>query len=111
VNVDPQLVLGTLVVIANVPGATACAVGGDSWIYQLDYRSGSYVLSAPSNLVARKQTGALTAGLVIYQLQRGAIVGQVQRSEATLRRAEIIVAPGATPSRRINWIEITPGMR
>jgi type IV pilus assembly protein PilY1 len=111
VNVDPQLALGTLIVASNVPGASACSVGGDSWIYQLDYRSGAYVQGAPSNLVARKQTGALTVGLVVYQLQKGSIVGQIQRSETLMRKEEIIVAPGATPSRRISWREITPGMR
>jgi type IV pilus assembly protein PilY1 len=111
VNVDPQLALGTLIVASNVPGANACSVGGDSWIYQLDYRSGSYVQGAPNNLVARKQTGALTVGLVVYQLQKGSIVGQIQRSETLMRKEEIIVAPGATPSRRISWREITPGFR
>ena len=47
-----------------VPGATACAVGGDSWIYQFDYRTGSFVKGSPGDLVARKQTGALTVGMV-----------------------------------------------
>jgi type IV pilus assembly protein PilY1 len=111
VSVDPQLVLGTLLVVTNVPGASACSVGGDSWIYQLDYRTGSWVAGSPIDLVARKQTGALTVGLVIYQLQKGAVVGQIQRSEATMRRAEIVIAPSATPSRRISWREITPGMQ
>jgi type IV pilus assembly protein PilY1 len=111
VNVDPQLVLGTLVVVGNVPGASACAVGGDSWIYQLDYRTGSYIPGVQLNLVARKQTGALTVGLVIYQLQKGSVVGQIQRSEATMRRADIMISPGATPSRRISWREITPGLK
>jgi type IV pilus assembly protein PilY1 len=111
VNVDPQLVLGTLIAVSNTPGATACSVGGDSFIYQLDYRSGSYVVGAPSNIVARKQTGALTAGLVIYQLQKGSILGQIQRSETVMRKEDIIIAPGATPSRRTSWREITPGLR
>jgi type IV pilus assembly protein PilY1 len=53
ITVDPQLALGTLLVASNVPGGSACAIGGDSWIYQFDYRSGSYVEGAPKNLVAR----------------------------------------------------------
>ena len=75
VTVDPQLALGTLLVATNVPGASACAVGGDSWIYQFDYKSGSFVYGSPGDLVARKQTGALTVGMVVYQLQKGSIVG------------------------------------
>lgn len=108
VTVDPQLALGTLLVATNVPGATACAVGGDSWIYQFDYKTGSFVYGAPSNLVAKKQTGALTVGMVIYQLQKGSIVGQVQRSETSMRKEDINVTPGAAPSRRTSWREITP---
>jgi type IV pilus assembly protein PilY1 len=109
VTIDPQLVLGTLVVSTNVPGASACAVGGDSWVYQFDYRSGAYIAGAPLNLVARKQTGALIAGLAIFQLQKGSLVGQVQRSEATMRREDIMTAAPAMKSRRTSWREITPG--
>jgi type IV pilus assembly protein PilY1 len=108
VTVDPQLVLGTLLVATNVPGATACAVGGDSWIYQFDYRTGSFVKGSPGDLVARKQTGALTVGMVVYQLEKGSIVGQVQRSETSMRKEDINIAAGSMPSRRTSWREITP---
>jgi type IV pilus assembly protein PilY1 len=110
VTVDPQLALGTLLVTTNVPGASACAVGGDSWVYQFDYRSGVYVLGSPNNIVARRQTGALTAGLVVYQLQKGSLVGQVQRSETTTRREDIVTAPAPLKSRRTSWREVTPGI-
>jgi len=108
VTVDPQLALGTLLVATNVPGASACSVGGDSWIYQFDYKSGSFVFGSPGDIVARKQTGALTVGMVVYQLQKGSIVGQVQRSETSMRKEDLNIAPGATPSRRTSWREITP---
>jgi type IV pilus assembly protein PilY1 len=111
VNVDPQLALGTLLVTTNVPGATACAIGGDSWVYQFDYRTGSFVQGAPNNVLARKQTGALTVGMVVYQLQKGSIVGQVQRSETSMRKEDINVAPGSNPSRRTSWREINPDLQ
>ena len=111
VTVDPQLALGTLLVATNIPGGGACAIGGDSWIYQFDYRTGSYVQGAPSNLVARKQTGALTVGVVIYQLQKGSLVGQVQRSETSMIKEDINTAPGSSPSRRTSWREMTPELQ
>ena len=43
VNIDPQLVLGTLIVVTNVPASNACTIGGDSWLYQFNYASGSFV--------------------------------------------------------------------
>jgi hypothetical protein len=45
---------------------------------------------------------------VVYQLQKGSIVGQVQRSETSMRKEDLNIAPGATPSRRTSWREITP---
>jgi type IV pilus assembly protein PilY1 len=50
VNIDPDLVLGTLIVTTNVPvaatGGASCSVGGDSWQYQFDFRTGSFVPNA-----------------------------------------------------------------
>ena len=107
VSVDPQLVFGTLVVATNVPGGSACAIGGDSWIYQFDFETGSYVDGAPNNLVARKQTGALTVGVVVYQLERGSTVGQVQRSETSMVKENINIR-GDVDGHRASWREITP---
>jgi len=111
VNVDPQLALGTLIVSANVPNSGACSIGGDSWIYQFDYTTGSFVSGAPKNVVARKQTGALTVGMVVYQLQKGSLVGQIQRSETSMIKEDINTAPGSSPSRRTSWREITPDLQ
>jgi hypothetical protein len=36
-------------------------------------------------------------------------VGQVQRSDAELKKMDVQTAPGSTPSRRTSWREITPG--
>jgi len=108
VSVDPQLALGTLLVTTNVPGATARAIGGDSWVYQFDYRAGTYVPGAYNSVVARKQTGALTAGLVVYQLQKGSLIGQIQRTETKLKQEDIVIAPAPMKSRRTSWREITP---
>jgi hypothetical protein len=61
--------------------------------------------------VARKQTGALTVGVVIYQLQKGSLVGQVQRSETSMMKEDINTAPGSSPSRRTSWREMTPELQ
>ena len=58
VNLDPQLDLGTLVVATNVPNNSACTVGGDSWLYQFDYKAGTYIASASGQQVARSTSWA-----------------------------------------------------
>ena len=45
INLDPQLVLGTLVVVGNVPNNSVCTVGGDAFVYFFDYKSGRNVVS------------------------------------------------------------------
>ena len=106
-NVDMQLALGTLQVSTNVPDGSACSIGGDSWIYHIDYKSGSYIEGVTNNVVARKQSGVLTVGTVIYQLQKGSLVGQVQRV-TDMVPDDIPVAPNSSPSRRTSWREMTP---
>src|SRR5207342_3180341 len=68
VNIDPQLVLGTLLVVGNVHNTNACTIGGDSWFYQFRYDTGAYVTTAPSQIVASKNIGALIVGAVVVQL-------------------------------------------
>ena len=53
INLDPQLVLGTLVVTTNVPNNNACTAGGDSWIYQFNYKTGQAVNTASDGEVGR----------------------------------------------------------
>ena len=107
VTLDPQLALGTLNVTTNVPNSTACAVGGDSWSYQFNYLTGSYISTAPGGIVAYKQTGALAVGLVIYQLQKGSLIGQLQRSDTVKVQQNIYTAPGTAKHRRTSWRELT----
>ncbi len=106
-NVDMQLALGTLQISTNIPDGSACSIGGDSWIYHIDYTSGSYIPGVLNNVVARKQSGVLTVGTVIYQLQKGSLVGQVQRV-TDMVPDDIPVAPNSSPSRRTSWREMTP---
>jgi type IV pilus assembly protein PilY1 len=46
VNLDPQIVAGSVTVVANIPSSSsACSVGGSSNVYQLDVCTGSYINS------------------------------------------------------------------
>jgi type IV pilus assembly protein PilY1 len=108
VNVDPQLVLGTLIVATNVPGGGACSVGGDSWFYQFDYKTGQYVISSPSNLVATKILGAMSVGMSVFQLQSNAIGIVDMRSDAKPTQPGFNGAPASATAKRSGWREITP---
>jgi type IV pilus assembly protein PilY1 len=108
VNVDPQLALGTLLVIGNVPGASACAVGGDAWLYQIDFKTGGTVITSPNKTIARRMTGALGVGQTSYQLPGGALRNVTIRSDGTTPTPENTnTAPNALGSRRSSWREMT----
>lgn len=106
VNVDPQLILGTLVVATNVPGGSACTIGGEGWLYQFDFATGSSVQSSSGDVVANKQSGALIVGFVVYQLPGGAVVGQVGMATRDLRKQDINIS-GQGSGRRVSWRELT----
>jgi type IV pilus assembly protein PilY1 len=67
----PQLNLGTLVVTTDVPNANACTTGGDSWTYQLNYLTGSYISTTTGMQAGYKTTGSLVVGNVIVRLPSG----------------------------------------
>ena len=73
VNIDPQLVLGTLLVAANVPYSNACNAGGDSWLYRFDHCTGSFVSTATDDLIGQKVTGSTSVGFVVISLPTGEI--------------------------------------
>jgi len=108
VNIDPQLVLGTLIVATNVPGGGACSVGGDSWFYQFDYKTGQYVVSSPGNLVAAKIQGAMSVGVSVFQLQSNAIGIVDMRSDAKPTQPGFNGAPASATAKRSGWRELAP---
>ncbi len=105
-NLDPQLVQGTLIVVTNVPSNTACTVGGDSWVYQFDYSNGTYVSTSAGNVVGTKQTGEITVGLVVVRLPSGVFKGIATGASGRQRTLPLnIGGPGGNP-RRISWREV-----
>jgi type IV pilus assembly protein PilY1 len=108
VNVDPQLALGTLLVIGNVPGSSACSVGGDAWLYQIDFKTGGTVITSPNGIIARRMTGALGVGQTSYQLPGGALRNVTIRSDGSTPSPDTTnTAPNSLGSRRSSWREMT----
>jgi type IV pilus assembly protein PilY1 len=73
--VDPKLALGTLVVTTNVPasGGASCSVGGSSFDYNFDFKTGQAVSTSAGGVVGRSLGGTITVGVAIVQLPSGAI--------------------------------------
>lgn len=106
VNVDPKLVLGTLVFASNVPNNNACNVGGYSWLYNLDYATGSYVSSATAQTAGRKITSSLVVGLNIIRLPDGRTITIVTTSDTGHPTYDTPIGIGSVSAKRVNWREL-----
>ena len=106
VNIDPQLTLGTLLVTGNVPNNNACTAGGDSWIYQFNYRSGLAVSTASGGEVGVFRPGTLTVGNAIIRLQGTTLKVITTGASGVKETRGVNVGSGATNARRIGWREV-----
>jgi type IV pilus assembly protein PilY1 len=109
VNLDMQLIQGTLIVVTNVPNLSACSVGGDSWIYFFDYSKGTFVSSSTGALAGTKSTGQITVGTVVVRLPSGVFKGIATGATGAKTLFSPPIAGSQLPVRRISWREIFSG--
>lgn len=105
INLDPQLVLGTLVVTSNQPTAiTACSTGGNSYLYQLDYCTGSYLPSVSGQIAGQRLFSSIAVGMVVIRLPGGNFRG-IATSSTGAPASLPITAGGLGKPRRVSWRE------
>lgn len=106
VNIDPVLTLGTLNVITNVPEASACTVGGYSWIYNFDFKNGTFVSTAVGQVAGVRIGNALTVGVVVVRLPSGQLKA-ITTSASGAKTTQGVTTSGTTATRRVSWRELT----
>jgi type IV pilus assembly protein PilY1 len=106
VNLDPQLIQGTLLVMTNVPNNTACTVGGDSFTYQFDYTTGKAVSSSAGGVVGQKTIGQITVGVVVFRRPSGVFTGVNTGATGVKTPFGINVGGSGGGGRRISYREL-----
>lgn len=108
VNVDVQLQLGSLTVATNVPSNNACDVGGYSFLYNFDFKSGQYLQTATLNAVGAKlSSNAMVAGMNTIRLQSGKIITIITDTAGGVTSQETPTAVASSGSaRRVSWREL-----
>lgn len=102
VSVNPQIALDTIFVGTNLPNDSACASGGESFLYEFNFTTG---FSTTTYLGA-----VLVQGLTMVQLpdgdQKDSIVTIITRSDGTVD--EKVTNPGTSGGtlRRSSWREL-----
>jgi Tfp pilus tip-associated adhesin PilY1 len=94
------------VVTTNVPNNNACTAGGDSWIYQFNYRTGQAVSSATGGEVGLFRSGTLTVGNAIVRLQSLSLKIITTGASGVKETRGLNVGGGALNARRIGWREV-----
>jgi type IV pilus assembly protein PilY1 len=106
VNLDPQLIQGTLLVVTNVPNNTACTVGGDSFTYQMDFSTGRAVSSSAGGVVGLKTIGQITVGVVVFRRPSGVFTGVNTGATGVKTPFGINVGGSGSSGRRISYREL-----
>ena len=105
VNLDPQLVQGTLVVTTNIPNNNACSVGGDSFIYAFDYMTGAYIATAAGQVAGQKYPD-IKVGVDIFRLQNGVFRGIATGASGNKTPFTPPLRGTGGQARRISWREL-----
>ena len=95
-NVDPKLVLGTLVFATNVPAANSCTVGGTAWVNFLDYATGLVVDGAEASSI--QVTDSLVVGITVVKLQTGEFKAIATKSNYQQETLAVPIAASAVPT-------------
>ncbi|MFN0314500.1 MAG: pilus assembly protein [Burkholderiales bacterium] len=103
-NTDPTLFLGTIVFSTNTPDSSACSPDGYSWLYFLDFLTGSYVNTSSGGIGARRIANELGTRPALVQLGGGA--KSLTRAGTQTYAHDVPISSGSTPARRINWREL-----
>ena len=107
VSLDPEQQLGVLRVVSNVPDQVACRPTAQSWIYEFDYLTGSYLPLAARQVVARKiSDSTLTAGMRTIKLGEK-ILGLLTDETGKVTNVSS-AAPATTVNavKRVSWREL-----
>lgn len=105
VNIDPKLAAGVLNITTNIPGSSECTIGGSSWIYQIDYASGSYI-DDTTQVIGKKSSVGLIVGQIIVQLGNyGNLKNFLTDAGGGISTIDIKTKKSNTNSgvRKINW--------
>ncbi len=106
VNVEMELVLGTLIVGSNIPGDSACEFGGRAWINFLNFSDGSAITTSPNGSVSTYIAGGLIVGNKTIQLPGGKFETEIRTSDTKTKPLPPPIATAVPRGNRISWREI-----
>lgn len=105
INTDMFLDRGVLAVVTNVPEADACNVGGYSYIYFFDFKTGSYVTTVEGEVVGYRLANAMGVGMSVIRVN-GKSVAIVTTSDNKHIAVPVPEYSGSGTMKRMLWREL-----
>jgi type IV pilus assembly protein PilY1 len=103
---NPTLGLGALSFTSNTPsGLDQCLPGGSSWVWSVDYRTGTAV-PGHNTTVGAYLGATLASRIVMVKLPNGKVQGLIRKSDATTVSTTIPTAPTTLAGKRKSWREL-----
>lgn len=107
VSLDPEQQLGVLRVVSNIPDQVACRPTAQSWIYEFDYLTGSYLPLATRKVVARKiSESTLTAGMRTIKLGEKILGLLTDETGKVTNVSSAAPATNVNAVKRVSWREL-----
>jgi type IV pilus assembly protein PilY1 len=109
VNLEPRLVLGTLLVPTIVPSSTDCSPGGSSWLNFLNYKTGGPINASPG--LAGVKYDSTIVGLNILFIDGAPVVEVVRSDQPTPEKEdapEFAASSSSFSGKRVLWRELIP---
>lgn len=108
VNIDMQLIQGTLIFASIIPSSTVCSPGGSGWLNFVNYETGGYV--GPLSLVSTHYDSPIVGINVLYIFGKP-IIEVVTASNPTPQidpNVQIKASGSAFTGKRVIWRELLP---
>ena len=103
---NPLLALGAIIFTSNIPSTDACAPGGSSWIYFLDYETGGFIAGSTVSWSGKSLGNALASEPVLITLEDGTKKILVKESDGGTSVLDTPFPPSTSGVSRVSWREI-----